>query len=160
MPTPPHNLLLWTGHLHLWIMLLFLSGCTMIGPDFSPPEAPVAPKCQESKGTYTRSDAQVTDSRWWDVFHDPVLNKLIELAYQQNLTLQIAGLRVLEARAQLGVVAGSLYPQVQQATGSYSYNRGAGAGAEPYFSGASIGFDAGWELDFWGKFRRYIRKKA
>jgi len=148
---------MWPESLSLWIALLFLSGCAMIGPDFSPPEAPVAPKWQESEGKYTRSDAQAEDSRWWEVFKDPVLNKLIELAYQQNLTLQIAGLRVLEARAQLGVVAGNLYPQVQQATGSYSYNRASGGGAEPYFSGASIGFDAAWELDFWGKFRRSIQ---
>jgi outer membrane protein TolC len=36
---------------------------------------------------------------WWTVFNDPRLTRLIELAYQQNLTLQTAGVRVLEARA-------------------------------------------------------------
>ncbi|EFK06092.1 efflux transporter, outer membrane factor lipoprotein, NodT family [delta proteobacterium NaphS2] len=148
---------MWQGSLFLWVVMAILSGCAMIGPNFNPPEAPLAPKWQETEGAYTRSDTKAYDSRWWEVFNDPVLNKLIELAYQQNLTLQIAGLRVLEARAQLGVVVGSLYPQVQQATGSYSYNRASGGGAEPYFSGASIGFDAGWELDFWGKFRRSIQ---
>ena len=38
----------------------------MIGPDFSPPEAPVAPKWQESEGEYTRSDSRTADSRWWE----------------------------------------------------------------------------------------------
>jgi outer membrane protein TolC len=45
-----------------------------------------------------------------------VLNRLIEIAYDQNLTLVSAGTRVLEARAQLGVAIGEFYPQVQQGT--------------------------------------------
>jgi NodT family efflux transporter outer membrane factor (OMF) lipoprotein len=128
----------------------------MIGPDFTPPEAPVASKWKESEGKFAKSEP-VLDVKWWEVFNDPVLDKLIQLAYQQNLTLQIAGLRVLEARAQLGVVAGSLYPQVQQGTGAYSYNRASSSGGDPYFNAASAGFDAAWELDFWGKFRRAIQ---
>lgn len=140
----------------VWIALIFFSGCTMIGPDFTPPEAPVAPKWKESEGKFTKPEP-ADHSQWWNVFNDPVLNKLIQLAYEQNLSLQIAGLRVLEARAQLGVVAGSLYPQAQRTTGGYSYNRAPAPGADPYFSGASVGFDAAWELDFWGKFRRSIQ---
>ena len=138
------------------VLFVLFSGCTMIGPDFTPPKAPVAPKWKESKGEFTKSEPAI-DARWWEVFNDPVLDKLIHLAYQQNLTLQIAGLRVLEARAQLGVVAGNLYPQVQQVTGSYSYNRAPALGGDPYFNSASVGFDAGWELDFWGRFRRSVQ---
>ena len=55
---------------------------------------------------------------WWTVFHDPVLNRLIEIAYNQNLTLVSAGTRVLEARAQLGVAIGEFYPQLQQGNGA------------------------------------------
>jgi outer membrane protein TolC len=47
------------------------------------------------------------------VFNDPVLLRLIELAYEQNLTLRTAGVRVLEARAQLGIAIGEIYPQQQ-----------------------------------------------
>ncbi len=36
---------------------------------------------------------------WWHVFDDPVLNRLIEKAYHQNLSLQVAGIRIYEARA-------------------------------------------------------------
>lgn len=139
-----------------WITLVFFSGCTMIGPDFTPPEAPVAPKWEESDKKPSKSEF-ADYSQWWTVFNDPVLNRLIELAYEQNLSLQIAGLRVLEARAQLGVVAGTLYPQVQAASGQYLYNRAPSPGGDAYFSGAAVGFDAAWELDFWGKFRRSIQ---
>ena len=58
------------------------------------------------------------DSAWWKAFNDPTLDQLIDLAYKQNLSLQIAGLRILEARAQLGYATGRQWPQVQVATGS------------------------------------------
>ena len=53
-------------------------------------------------------------SQWWTVFNDPVLNELIQAAYQQNLPLQIAGLRIYEARAQLGIAFGFQYPQLEK----------------------------------------------
>ena len=54
-------------------------------------------------------------------FADPVLSQLIDIAYQNNYNLKIAGLRVLQARAQLGIAVGYLYPQVQQANGGVNY---------------------------------------
>ena len=47
---------------------------------------------------------------WWKVFKDSILDKLINAAYQQKLSLQAAGVRLLEARAQLGVAIGERYP--------------------------------------------------
>jgi outer membrane protein TolC len=60
---------------------------------------------------------------WWRAFNDPVLDRLIDRSYRENLSLRIAGVRVLEARAQLGIAVGGLYPQSQQASGSLQYNR-------------------------------------
>jgi NodT family efflux transporter outer membrane factor (OMF) lipoprotein len=95
------------------------------------------------------------------VFGDPVLDRLIELAYQQNLTLQQAGLRILEARAQLGIAVGSLYPQQQQATADSTYVRSSRnaantAGGDLNFWNHDVGLTAGWEIDFWGRFARGI----
>ena len=127
----------------------------MVGPDFVPPEAPVAEEWEESEGeTLKKESAEYTD--WWKVFNDPVLDSLIQTAYQQNLSLQIAGLRVLQARAQLGIVTGDLYPQLQQMTGDYNRVKNPGTPSD-YFNDGSFGFDAAWELDFWGKFRRGIQ---
>ena len=81
---------------------------------------------------------------------------------QQYLPLQIAGLRILEARAELGVAVGNFYPQQQQATGDYIYadqskNTALNVpGVDLSFANYSAAFDAAWELDFWGKFRRGI----
>ncbi len=60
---------------------------------------------------------------WWKAFNDPKLDRLIDTAYRENLNLRLAGVRVLEARAQLGIATGQLYPQSQQATGSVQKNR-------------------------------------
>ncbi len=98
-----------------------LAGCA-VGPNFAPPAAPVADKYLESHNPAVKTDRQ--DYRdWWRVFHDPVLDRLIETAYEQNLSLLSAGTRVLQARAELGVAVGEFYPQQQQGYGVTTYNR-------------------------------------
>ena len=98
---------------------------------------------------------------WWAVFNDPTLTRLIQLAYQQNLTLRTAGVRVLEARARLGIAIGEFYPQQQQLGASLTYNRI--PISLPYnfitntYWADQFGAQAAWELDLWGKLRRAIQ---
>ncbi len=127
----------------------------MLGPDFERPEVEMGNEWQEAD-TDVVKESENLDNQWWKAFKDPVLNELIRIAYEQNLSLQIAGLRVLEARAQLGLVVGDFYPQVQEVGGNLTTNGVAEPAADRYYNAASIGFDASWELDFWGKFRRSI----
>lgn len=141
-------------------LVLALNGCTAVGPDFVTPEADLQKNWIETGDP--RVETQTADvSRWWRVFDDPALNQLIQLAYQQNLPLQIAGLRILQARAQLGIAIGQQYPQVQEAFGSatgvrISENAANSFGANQSFFDYQLGFDAAWELDFWGRFRRNV----
>jgi len=128
----------------------------MVGPDFDPPHASVATNWSESAGTTLIAKA-ADHPEWWKVFNDPVLDELVQQAHEQNLTLQIAGLRVLQARAELGVASGRLYPQLQQVNAGYNYSyRPDSSAAGGSISSASFGFDAAWELDLWGKYRRAI----
>jgi multidrug efflux system outer membrane protein len=71
--------------------------------------------------------------------------------------VRTAGLRIMEARAQLGIAGSTLYPQAQQATADalWAGEKKAG-GRDTSAATASVGFNIGWELDFWGKFRRGI----
>lgn len=144
----------------LVVVVLLLSGC-MVGPDFTRPPAKV------SEIWLGASDQRVKTGpaeyrNWWRVFEDPVLDRLISRAYEENLSLKIAGVRVLEARAQLGITAGGLFPQTQQAFGSLQYNRVSERAPQALFNSnlnyrqSEIGLQAAWELDFWGKFRRAI----
>jgi NodT family efflux transporter outer membrane factor (OMF) lipoprotein len=142
-------------------LAVMLSGCTMVGPDY------VKPTTQEPKQWLKSTDPKIESkevdfSDWWTVFSDPVLNDLIQAAYQQNLPLQIAGLRIYEARAELGIAFGFQFPQTQQGLGSASINQLSknapnSVGADRYYSNYDIGLDAAWELDVWGKFRRGVQ---
>jgi NodT family efflux transporter outer membrane factor (OMF) lipoprotein len=139
---------------------LLTSGCIKVGPDFTAPPAPVADSWKEPDNQQLTAKTDHHEE-WWTVFNDPVLNKLVEEASQQNLSLQIAGLRILEARAQLGIATGNLYPQQQQLFGSAaavggSRNAANSAGGDLHFKDLSTSMDAAWELDFWGKFRRGV----
>ena len=81
-------------------LLVALAGCA-VGPDFAPPAAPVANSWLEWRNKSLQTGPQ-ENRDWWRVFRDPILDRLIDIAYEQNLTLLSAGTRVLQARAQLG----------------------------------------------------------
>lgn len=143
------------------VILLFLTfGCTTVGPDFTKPSAPIAGEWIEEGNPKVKTEP-VNYSDWWTVFGDPVLDFLIKTAYDENLDLQVAGLRILEARAQLGIAVGNQFPQVQEVGASYSYNEisknaPGSAGGDLHLQTYSYALDASWELDFWGKFRRAV----
>ncbi|MDP2046170.1 MAG: efflux transporter outer membrane subunit [Deltaproteobacteria bacterium] len=155
----------------IWLaaaLAMLVQGCLMVGPDYVRPPVQVEQTWLDT-GDKRVQTATAEYKDWWQAFKDPALNQLIDTAYRENLTLRIAGVRVLGARAQLGIVTGQLYPQSQQATGSLQKQRvspGAVVGGSPQssssFGGMSlaqsqIGLTASWEIDFWGKFRRAIQ---
>ncbi len=143
---------------------LVLGACTTLGPDYQEPQVDWLQNWHSA--AYGQADsvagAGEADFRfWWQQFNDPVLNQLIGLARQENPSLRIAGLRILESRAQLGIAGSALYPQVQQGTGAVTYvNNNYHGGYAPddsqSFVGYQVGFNLGWELDFWGRFKRGI----
>ncbi len=140
----------------LLLSLILVAGCAKVGPDYARPAAELNQNWLEAQdhGIKTGSGEY---RAWWQLFKDPVLDRLIETAYRKNLDLRVAGLRVLEARAQLGAAIGQLYPQTQQATGSVEYVRESERVPESVsYSAAALGLTATWEIDFWGKFRRAV----
>ena len=109
------------------LLLLFcglaLGGCTTLGPDFREPEVEWLQDWQPTLYD-PAADSEPADLEfWWRQFNDPSLNRLIEAARRDSISLTIAGLRILESRAQLGIAGSNLYPQVQQASGSAAYER-------------------------------------
>lgn len=140
---------------------LLLSGCSLVGPDFMKPEAEVSDQWVSDK--QTKLDVKSDEFKeWWTVFNDPILNKLIDSAYKQNLDLHIAAVRIFEARAQLGIAVGSQYPQSQSFGASTTHNElsknapNYNSALDRSFGSYQVGFDAAWELDVWGKYRRGI----
>ena len=135
---------------------LVLAGCTTVGPDFVDlePDAPAEWSQPVEQGLQTTPNELV---QWWRVFNDPVLNELVEVARKQNNGLEIAGLRILEARAQLRIATGLQYPQTQVATGAATrISPAENTGATSDFWQHNLGATVSWEIDFWGRFRRGI----
>jgi NodT family efflux transporter outer membrane factor (OMF) lipoprotein len=129
-----------------------------LGPNYEPPPAPVAGEWIDQADASV-SPATPVDLAWWTVFNDPTLNGLITDAYRQNLDLKSAGARILQARAQRGIAVGNLFPQTQQADSLYAHGqigKDLGLPIPPNFNLWADGFNASWELDFWGHFRRSI----
>ena len=137
-----------------------LSACTTLGPDYQRPAVPWLDHWTggslEPLATAPRVPQSAQTSEWWRRFNDPVLDRLVAEALRANPNVRTAGLRIMEARAQLGIAGSTLYPQVKQATGDVLW---AGEHKEHSDTSAvsfSAGLRASWELDFWGKFQRGI----
>jgi len=138
-------------------LMMVLAGCA-VGPKYVRPATTIESAWKEEANHYL-STQPAADSTWWTAFNDTTLDGLVASAFQQNLSLQVAGLRILEARARLGVAVGKQYPQVQaaiaRATNIGLSDRAANIpGLNQNFSDFQVGFDAAWELDFWGKYGR------
>jgi NodT family efflux transporter outer membrane factor (OMF) lipoprotein len=137
-------------------MALLLVGCAAVGPDFEKPE-PEVPETWSQETSEGLSESPHELVEWWRIFNDPVLNELIEAARLNNNGLEIAGIRVLEAQAQLGVATGLKYPQVQVASGdAVLLSPPANTGVDDTYWSFSGGIGVAWEMDFWGRFRRGI----
>ena len=136
------------------------AGCAPVGPEFIKPETTASTEWPVEFREQFEFSAQQT-VEWWQVLGDPVLNELVSLAHEHNNNLKIAGLRVLEARAILGIATGNLYPQAQfgfgDATAIQSSESNANTGAgDLAFTQYNLGVSASWEMDFWGRFRRGV----
>ncbi len=137
------------------------TACAPVGPDFVRPDS----ASNESWSDYVREDFQFApqDSvEWWGIFGDPVLSQLVIAAHQNNNNIRLAGLRVLEARASLGIARGSRYPQAQFIAGDATRinlsesNANTAGSADLSYVQYNLGANASWEIDFWGRFRRGI----
>ena len=135
-----------------------MTGC-MVGPDYRPPATPTAERWLPAGTPRLRADTGEA-ARWWQVFGDPALDDLVALAYRENPTLEAAGLRVVQAQAGRGVAIGGLWPQRQALSGSYTRSHLSLNTVTPVinrgFDSFQAGFDAAWEVDLWGRFRRGI----
>ena len=138
-----------------------LGGCA-VGPDYETP-ATATPDTWNSPLTDGLAPEPWRTDRWWTAFSDETLETLIERAAANNHDFRIALARVREARAQRASARGERVPQID-ATGSFQRSRisensrdndlpESVAGDRNLYK---AGFDASWELDFFGRIERTI----
>jgi NodT family efflux transporter outer membrane factor (OMF) lipoprotein len=137
-----------------------------VGPNYTPPPAPVAQNWIDAADVRVRTKCDDL-SKWWTVFNDPALDSLVCCAYRQNLSLRVAAYRVLEARAQMAIDVGNVFPQTQSMTADYTRNalsrnvaNSLSNGVQRFYSQYDYGFNLSWELDFWGRLRRAVESDA
>jgi outer membrane protein TolC len=148
-----------------------LAGCT-VGPDYHVPDVALPdsflpPIVQIAQKTTRKPSTNLMD--WWRSLHDPELDSLVSRAIESNLDLEIALTRLQAARTQELVVIGESLPAAE-ATGGAAIGTGTDltrGRATPLFRSAENatnlskvqeagGFEAVWELDIFGKFRREL----
>jgi NodT family efflux transporter outer membrane factor (OMF) lipoprotein len=140
------------------------AGCAA-GPNYRIPKPDTPPLfVTDSSG---QSVADVDLAVWWKSLKDPELDSLVDRAVKSNLDLEIALSRLQQARTYETVVLGYALPDVEasaaaaRGTGS---DLARGRAEQPLVSADNAaglqqintlaGFDAVWELDIFGKYRR------
>jgi len=130
-----------------------LSACA-VGPNYHAPEKEMARSFDNVEATYSTETAP---SNFWQTFSDAELEKLVNEALASNHDLRIALTRLYDARALRRDAAFDLAPSIN-ANGGYTKAKASGAvtaaGATRETEFYDAGFDAFWELDFFGGVRR------
>ncbi|RKP49500.1 efflux transporter outer membrane subunit [Trinickia fusca] len=142
---------------------LFSAGCTL-QPHYERPAAPVAATFPSSgvyatqptaSGAASAHGQAAADIGWREFFADPRLQRIIEIALANNRDLRVAVLNVDQARAQYRIARAELFPAIDAKGGKSvtrtpkDFSQFGQTISEQY----TVGLEASWELDFWGRVR-------
>jgi multidrug efflux system outer membrane protein len=135
-----------------FVLALLLTGCP-VGPNYRRPDA--TPPSDFYGQQQVPEAESLADLPWWEVFADPVLQRLVTEAVQSNYDLRIAISRVEQAEALVGVARSPFFPQIGY-NGAASRQRALIFPGQPnatynLFAGT---FNLAWEIDIWGRIRR------
>ena len=123
--------------------LVALAGCAMI-PDYVRPAAPVSrgyPGISETK------EAHIADIGWRDFIAEERLQKVVELALENNRDLRIAVLKVEQSRAQYRIARSASFPEIS-AGGAYTRSGDFHVSSDQW--SASVGMTS-YEVDLFGR---------
>ena len=137
------------------VAVLLLNACT-VGPHYKRP-AVTTPDTYRglAPDAAQQTTASLGDEKWWMVFQDEQLQKLIRQALVKNYDVRIAAARVLQAQAALGITRADQFPTI--AGGVTATNqRFPKTPITPPFetSPIQVNLSLVWQLDFWGQYRR------
>jgi multidrug efflux system outer membrane protein len=145
-----------SGTLSLSMCAALWSACR-VGPRYVRPPVDAPATFRGAPADSARS-ASLGEAKWWNVFGDEELQRLIGQALNENYDVRIAATRILQARAQLTITRADQFPTVTadaNVTGERTPSTRQGGFAIPASTQGVYHVDATliWEADFWGKFR-------
>ncbi|MEW6640419.1 MAG: efflux transporter outer membrane subunit [Pseudomonadota bacterium] len=138
-----------------WLAAMPLLGGCAVGPDYVRPALELPVRWSDTKPAGTTAPARL--GAWWRRLDDPLLDRLVVAAVEDNFDVAAARARIREARALRKQAVGALLPSVN-GSGLGNANRSA-AGADlgaTTFNQFQAGLDASWELDLFGGNRRAV----
>jgi multidrug efflux system outer membrane protein len=142
-----------SARLPLAALALAVAGCSL-APRYERPASPVAPELGTAGAP--AGGAAVEDLGWRDVFGDERLKRLVALALENNRDLRVAALNVELTRAQYHIQRAELLPSLT-ASGSGTRQRVpadlSSSGAPVTATTYTVGLDAAFELDLFGRVR-------
>src|SRR5712692_2247356 len=134
---------------------LLLAACAGLKPDYTKPAVDLPAGWRDAPA----DGVQARDARWWKVYGDPVLDRLIDEALTHNANVMLAIARVDEARAALSATSADQRPQVNTAANrnrTRVSQRGptpVPPGVNPEFSDTRVTAGVSYEIDLWGRLR-------
>lgn len=136
---------------------VLLTGCA-VGPNY---KQPVTKVNQSFSNTTSNLVPEEVSIEWWKQYNDPQLVSLVDQALTNNHDLRIAMARIKEARAMRNLTRLDQIPTVRSGAG---YTKGTTSKDATHGQPRNLreyelfdaGFDAAWELDFFGRVRRSV----
>ena len=135
-----------------FVYIILFSLCTVscqLGKHYARPDLHL-PALLDSTATDTTS---IADFRWWELYTDTTLQKLIRETLEHNKDMLTAAARLKEMAAQRRIAYADMFPQVNGRL--YTDKEAENYGGDNYKSTPeyTAKFIASWELDLWGNLR-------
>jgi NodT family efflux transporter outer membrane factor (OMF) lipoprotein len=143
-------------------MLMPLSACMLVGPDYVRPTVITPDAYKENEGwKVAQPKDDLIRGAWWEIFGDPQLNALAAQVSISNQNLAVAEAQYREAQALVREARASYFPTATIGIGanrsSPSTTTGVGPPAQRIaVSDYSLPLDVSWEIDVWGRIRRTV----
>src|SRR6266576_74711 len=143
-------------------MLMPLSACMVVGPDYVRPTVTTPDAYKENDGwKVAQPKDDVIRGAWWEMFGDPQLNALVAQVSLSNQNLAAAEAQYREARALVQEARASYYPTATIGFGANRSSPSTTTGSGPAspriaVSNYSLPLDVSWEIDVWGQIRRTV----
>jgi len=138
------------------ILLFLLAGCSSVGPTYQKPEMKVPSEYREAAAwKVAQPKDEIVHGKWWEMFHDPVLNRLEEQVDQSNQNIAVAFANFMQARTLVKEAVAQYAPNLKVAPSVSAQKM-----PYPPTSGIeySIPLQASWEIDLWGRIRQTLEQ--
>ena len=131
-----------------------LTACA-VGPNYKRPAIDLSAAYKEQDGWKPSEPGDALDKgKWWEIYHDEVLNGLEDQINISNQNVLAAAAAVEESRALLRQAQSGFWPQINLNASRTRTVQGNANGTTTTSTSNDLGASGSWEIDLWGRIRR------